>query len=97
MLLLLVVLCVIVDMLSVVLDQVKLELQGEVPGGPSSGGEVLLVVLLLLVVLVVLVALVVLMHAGLPLQLSIYEFCTSAMAPGLQRGESRVQAYIISL
>ena len=88
MLLLLVVLCVIVDMLSVVLDQVKLELQGEVPVGPSSGEEVLLVVL---------VALVVLMHAGLPLQLSSYEFCTSAMAPGLQRGESRMQAYIISL
>ena len=82
MLLLLVVLCVIVDMLSVVLDQVKLELQGEVPVGPSSGEEVLLVVL---------------MHAGLPLQLSSYEFCTSAMAPGLQRGESRMQAYIISL
>ena len=93
MLLLLVVLCVIVDMLSVVLDQVKLELQGEVPVGPSSGEEVLLVVLILLVVLV---ALVVLMHAGLPLQLSSYEFCTSAMAPGLQRGESRMQAYIIS-
>ena len=88
MLLLLVVLCVIVDMLSVVLDQEKLELQGEVPVGPSSGEEVLLVVL---------VALVVLMHAGLPLQLSSYEFCTSAMAPGLQRGESRMQAYIISL
>ena len=94
MLLLLVVLCVIVDMLSVVLDQVKLELQGEVSVGPSSGEEVLLVVLILLVVLV---ALVVLMHAGLPLQLSSYEFCTSAMAPGLQRGESRMQAYIISL
>ena len=94
MLLLLVVLCVIVDMLSVVLDQVKLELQGEVPVGPSSGEEVLLVVLILLVVLV---ALLVLMHAGLPLQLSSYEFCTSAMAPGLQRGESRMQAYIISL
>ena len=94
MFLLLVVLCVIVDMLSVVLDQVKLELQGEVPVGPSSGEEVLLVVLILLVVLV---ALVVLMHAGLPLQLSSYEFCTSAMAPGLQRGESRMQAYIISL
>ena len=94
MLLLLVVLCVIVDMLSVVLDQVKLELQGKVPVGPSSGEEVLLVVLILLVVLV---ALVVLMHAGLPLQLSSYEFCTSAMAPGLQRGESRMQAYIISL
>ena len=91
MLLLLVVLCVIVDMLSVVLDQVKLELQGEVSVGPSSGEEVLLVLL------VVLVALVVLMHAGLPLQLSSYEFCTSAMAPGLQRGESRMQAYIISL
>ena len=90
MLLLLVVLCVIVDMLSVVLDQVKLELQGKVPVGPSTG-EVLLILL------VVLVALVVLMHAGLPLQLSIYEFCTSAMAPGLQRGESRMQAYIISL
>ena len=88
MLLLLVVLCVIVDMLSVVLDQVKLELQGEVPVGPSSGEEVLLILL---------VALVVLMHAGLPLQLSSYEFCTSAMAPGLQRGESRMQAYIISL
>ena len=94
MFLLLVVLCVIVDMLSVVLDQVKLELQGEVPAGLSSGEEVLLVVLILLVVLL---ALVVLMHAGLPLQLSSYEFCTSAMAPGLQRGESRVQAYIISL
>ena len=94
MLLLLVVLCVIVDMLSVVLVQVKLELQGEVPVGPSSGEEVLLVVLILLVVLV---ALVVPMHAGLPLQLSSYEFCTSAMAPGLQRGESRMQAYIISL
>ena len=92
MLLLLVVLCVIVDMLlSVVLDQVKHELQGEVPVGPSSGEEVLLILL------VVLVALVVLMHAGLPLQLSSYEFCTSAMAPGLQRGESRMQAYIISL
>ena len=90
MLLLLVVLCVIVDMLSVVLDQVKLELQGEVPVGLSSGEEVL-------ILLVVLVALVVLMHAGLPLQLSSYEFCTSAMAPGLQRGESRMQAYIISL
>ena len=84
MFLLLVVLCVIVDMLSVVLDQVKLELQGEVPVGLSSGEEVLIL-------------LVVLMHAGLPLQLSSYEFCTSAMAPGLQRGESRMQAYIISL
>ena len=47
--------------------------------------------------IILLILLVVLMHAGLPLQLSSYEFCTSAMAPGLQRGESRMQAYIISL